>query len=134
MQNITKEERTAIRCFLAVVIFYGLVSVLAGCASDDWTSRDTLAEITWQSLNVIDAHQTAHITRNGLMEVDPLTVRIIGQYPSSSDAYQLMLVYSIGHYLISRNLPAKYRKWWHIGTVAPKATVVFNNYQLTNYQ
>ena len=32
MQNITKEERTAIRCFLAVVIFYGLVSALAGCA------------------------------------------------------------------------------------------------------
>ena len=35
-----------------------VVASLQGCASSDWTRADTVAEVSWQVLNVVDAIQT----------------------------------------------------------------------------
>lgn len=107
------------------------VAVLSGCASDDWTRGDTVAELTWQAMNVVDAKQTANIHRTpNVHEANWLSQSLVGRQPSSSDAYQLAATYAVSHFAISRMLPPRWRKYWHIGMLVPKAVVIHNNAQL----
>ncbi len=107
-----------------------VVLMLAGCASQDWSRADTVAELSWQALNIVDARQTAEIHETpGIRETDPLTRRILGRQPDPSETYQLMATYAVSHYVISRSLPPRWRKYWHAATLAPKAAVVYDNHK-----
>ena len=108
-----------------------VVALMSGCASDDWTRSDTAAELTWQALNVIDGYQTARFYKDPLArEGNPLSRLIISERPSEAEAWQLAAGYAISHYLISRSLPPKWRRWWQGGTLFEKSHAVYNNDRL----
>lgn len=111
-----------------IALAAAVVALTSGCASDDWTRADTLAELSWQTLNVIDAKQTADIQYYPtLVEVDPLSRKVLGRNPGTAETYQLLATYAISHYVISRSLPPRWRKYWHVGTITSKALVVDSN-------
>jgi hypothetical protein len=75
--------------------------------------------------------QTANIhSTDNVYEVNPLSLALVGQNPSSSDAYQLMATYAVSHYAISRTLPKKWRRYWHAGMIGAKAGTVIRNHEI----
>lgn len=102
--------------------------LLTGCASTDWTAADTRRELAYQAVNAIDAYQTMHIAdRPDLKEGNAITAAIIGDQPSEGEVVTLFASYAVSHWLISRALPPKWRKYWQYGTTGYQGYAVINN-------
>lgn len=115
---------------LIVVLFY-----LQGCAvltpPEDWTRKDTIAEVAWQVMNVVDYRQTIDIQNHpNIIEGHWLSHAMLGNNPSSAATAQLHITYGISHYLISKYLPKKWRPYWHGGTIVEKGLTIKNNHEL----
>ncbi len=107
-------------CILIPVFFLG------GCAS--WTTTDTKYEIVFQLVNVADAYTTSKIRHtDGVEEKNPLTRSIIGREPKGTDVALLFTTYGISHYIISRALPGKWRRFYQVGSIGYGTYLVMNN-------
>lgn len=109
--------------------------MLSGCAvlasPNDWTRTDTVAEIAWQTMNVVDYGQTKDIQRHpNLVEVNWLSRRVLGPNPGTRETFQLLLTYALGHYLVSKYLPVKWRPYWHGSSLAGKYITIKSNHAL----
>ena len=109
----------------------GLV-LLDACAlappADDWTRFNTIAELSFQTVNAIDAFQTARIRgRHDLREGEPITRAIIGEKPSPGEVATYFGAMAVSHYLISRALPPKWRPWFQVVTVGYEGRTVWRN-------
>lgn len=119
------------------------VIALSGCAANgEWTRRDTIMEVTWQAVNVLDAVSTSRLEdtpdwhlverdgvtyRRRLEEHSPLTRAVIGPRPSSEDVYMWMTTVAISHWLIARALPPKWRPWYQGVSIAVSAEAFLGN-------
>ena len=115
-------------------IAIALLLVLQGCAvlgpPDDWTRTDTVAEIAWQVMNVVDYRQTIDIQNHpNLIEANVISQAFLGERPNTSDTAKLMAAYGIGHYLISKFLPARWRSLWHVGMLYGKGRTLMINHR-----
>ena len=100
-------------------------------AADPWTRTDTAYEIAYQVADYMDWRQTREFTQAsyytlGNYELNP----IMGKHPSHTTVNETFLIGSIGHYAISRMLPAKARHIWQYVTIGFESGVVGHNYQI----
>ncbi len=103
-----------------------LCFLLGGCAT--WTEEDTKYEIAFQLVNVADAYTTARIRHTeGVYEKNPITLSTIGSQPTEADVALLFITYGIGHYMIARALPRKWRRFYQVGSIAYSTAIVINN-------
>lgn len=113
---------------LALLALLALTGCSALAPKEDWTSADTRRELAFQGLNVVDALQTARIRDiPGLSEYSPLTAAVIGRQPKPEDVAWYFTTQAVSHYLISRALPARWRRWWQGGTAGFTLGLVVNN-------
>ena len=102
--------------------------LVSGCASANWTVSDTQREVTWQVVNALDAATTAQIQYEpGVIEKQPLTRAILGDEPRTGDTVVYFGSLALSHYLISRCLPSRYRKWFQVGSIGYSSAMVINN-------
>lgn len=126
-------ERLAIVLYLgAVLAALFLMLCLGGCASiaprDDWTTDHTVAEVSYQVFNLLDAAQTARIAdRPDLQESMPLTRAVLGPRPDPTDTWLYFTTMGISHYLIARALPARWRPWFQVPTAVNSGAAVLQN-------
>jgi hypothetical protein len=99
-----------------------------GPASDEWSQSDTRREIAFQFVNVLDAVQTNEIRgRTDVVEVGRWARSIMGTEPSRSEVATYFVAMGLSHYLISRALPPRWRKYWQAGTIADHGYAVVHN-------
>jgi hypothetical protein len=105
------------------------VLLLTGCAhSDPWSTRDTVMQLGVTVILAADARTTTHIQYvDGIYEAQPLTQRVLGRQPSTSDTYQYFATLAITNYMISRALPAKWRPYWQGASVVPSVIGLNSN-------
>lgn len=106
-----------------------IIAMLALCGcSIDMTRADWTREAAWQGLNAYDAVQTARIQHlPNVEEANPVTRHLLGANPSSSDTYQLFIVYGMGHALISAAFPPEWRKYWQYLSITASGVTIYNN-------
>lgn len=117
------------------IVFAAMACTLGGCAStnsykgpDTWAPSDTRREIAFQVINAWDVVQTNEIrNRADVQEVGPLARSLMGPEPTGSDIALYFGTMAATHYLISRALPPKLRKYWQLGTIANHGYVVGKN-------
>jgi hypothetical protein len=90
-----------------------------------WDTKDTIIEITWQAINVIDYFQTMEIARNPQEweEYNP----ILGKHPTTDEVTIYFITYALVHAGVSYILPDKYRVWFQGITFGYTISCVTNN-------
>lgn len=108
------------------------ILLISGCAHNDpWTTRDTVLQVGVTTILVADAVTTSRIQyHDGLYEQGPVAKVFLGSQPSTSDTYMYFGTLIVSNYLISRALPAKWRPYWQVGSVAHNAYSVYGNCKL----
>lgn len=93
-----------------------------------WNKSDTQRETIWQLIHVVDWGQTVDIAKNPnrYSEINPL----IGEHPSVNDVHRYMIASSLTHYLVSRTLKPRYRKYWQYITIGMTGTLIAHNYSV----
>jgi len=115
------------------LLFLGLLALLIFGASDvfaggKWTRTNTALELSYIAVALADAASTADIRNHSdIVEAQPIARAIMGANPEPAAVAGYFTGAIVGHYLISRALPAKYRHFWQAGTVAVQAAFVANN-------
>lgn len=125
------------------IIFILLLGLIAsGCLTtnsyawfDKWTTEDTILQIGFSSLIVIDTLQTRYFL--GLpkfydekyeyehTEGNP----ILGNRPSALKLYSYNSICLVGHLIISYILPKPYRNLWQFCWISIQTEVVHHNYK-----
>ncbi len=102
---------------------------LSGCASSsEWTRAATRWEIAFQVVNMADAYTTMQIRHTELIEEKNwLTRELIGAQPVEQDVAMLFAAYGIGHYLIAKALPKKWRPYYQVGSCVFWLELIVNN-------
>jgi len=107
--------------------------------ASNWTKADTAREVVFQTLMVADWLQTRDISVNNcrvLTELKPgqrcweEANPILGPSPTLDEVNTYFAVTMLGHYLVSRMLKPKYRKYWQYAWIAIEGGVVANNLQV----
>jgi hypothetical protein len=104
---------------LALVLCFPLTARAA-----EWAPADTHRELAFDALLALDTLQThsiAHVPT--YQEVNPL----LGAHPSNAAVNRYMLGCALGHYLISRALPAEDRRYWQWLTLGVEGGIVAHN-------
>ena len=124
------EEMTVTSANILMTVIL-LAPAISGCASDSWTKTDTKYEIAFQVINAADAYTTSRIRHTyGVEEMNPITRAIVGSQPNETDVALLFITYGISHYVIATVLPAKWRRFYQVGTTLYSASLVIENCNL----
>ena len=130
------------RVAVLLVLALFVLSMCTGCAvNGDWSRRDTVLEVSWQVVNVLDAVSTSRLEdspdwtllndgtgrRRRLEEASPITRAVIGPRPSKEDVYMWMATVGISHWLIARSLPPKWRPWYQGASILVSGEAVIGN-------
>lgn len=102
--------------------------LLSGCAStfaEKWSTGDTIREVTYGTLHVVDWGQTRYIAKHPdkYEERNPL----IGRHPSTGRVDIYMGSTLLLHPVISGYLKPEYRRWWQYITIGIEGGAVVNN-------
>ena len=93
---------------------------------DTWSTYDTIMEIPYQTLLIVDYMQTRKgIGKPMFMEQDPL----IGPHPNMRTLNIAYVVLALGHFAISYLLPEQWRDSWQVATAGVEGMVVISNNQ-----
>lgn len=93
----------------------------------DWTKDDTHRQWAVTTLLVADWLQTRDIaTRPDFYETNPY----LGNNPSLTQVDQYFAVCLLGHWMISKQLPPKWRKGWQYVFIITEAGAVSRNYSI----
>ncbi len=107
-----------------------LISFLVGgCAhQDDWTRRDTVMQLGVTVVLVADAVTTSRMQYDpNVFEAGPIASKVLGLQPDTSDTYLYFGSLIVANYLISRALPAKWRRYWRGWEAGVHGYAVINN-------
>lgn len=97
----------------------------------DWSKTDTRWQLAYTAVAIADAFTTADIrNHDDIVEVAPLTRQVLGRNPEPLPTAAFFAGEIVGHYLISRALPPKYRRIWQATTVTVQGAVVANNIRI----
>ena len=112
--------------------------VLAGClvlaspawADDEraWTKEDTLRQLTYTTLHVLDWGTTLDIAEkpDRYHENNP----ILGKHPSRGDVNAYMATTLILNWAVAYAMPHPYREMWQYAGIAVEAYCVGNNFHI----
>jgi hypothetical protein len=110
------------------IIIACLAALFSGCASDQWTRTDTIYELAYVASISADAYTTSQIQyTDGYSEQQPATRAILGAQPRTSDTWSYFATLGVSHYLISRALPERWRRWWQVGGTAYHGYMAYRN-------
>lgn len=115
---------------LLLAILFLIAICLAGCASNDWSRRDTIGELAVVGTLAIDAYQTAQFQHHEDQQEIGWVRGICGAKPSSACSYEYFGTVAISHWLIAKLLPATWRRYWQAGAVAVEIPVIYSNTRL----
>ena len=115
------------RILLSFIIILALPN-LSLAWKDDWTKADTIREVAWQVIHVIDWGQTLEIARqpDKFYELNP----IMGKHPSVGKVNAYMAISAITHAGISYVLPKKYRVYYQWITFSVSSACIINNFNV----
>ena len=109
----------------ALLLALALVASTARAA--EWTPADTHRELAFTGLLLLDTLQTHNISHvPTYQEENP----ILGPHPSNAAVNRYMLGCAVGHYVISRMLPEKDRRYWQWLTIGIEGGVVAHNFYI----
>lgn len=112
----------------ATILAAGLFLIKEAKAADDWSTDNTVAEVSYQLVNAIDYAQTIRIKdRPDLVEGNWAGRAWMGREPHGTGAVTYFATLAVSHYVISRLLPAKWRPYWQVGTLAASGYNVIRN-------
>lgn len=111
---------------IALSITFLFISSL--CHAEEWTKSDTKRELVYMIFHVADWSQTLYIS-NHLEERHEIN-KVLGKYPSKSKVNLYFASTAVGHYVVSKALPPKWRKRWQYITIAVESGTVARNYKL----
>jgi hypothetical protein len=114
-----------------------ILFVASGCFAlpwehDPWTTQDTVLQLTFSALAMIDFWQTytflytGTYKEQGYYETNP----ILGNYPSKIRFFSYAGICIIGHLLISYILPQFFRTIWQIAWSCIEIKYIHHNYQI----
>jgi hypothetical protein len=98
----------------------------------EWTTQDTVFELTSLSLISIDAWQTytflytGNYKQKGHHEDNP----ILGKYPAKQKFFTYWTTCIIGHSIVSYILPKPYRSFWQFFWIGAELKTIHHNYQM----
>ena len=107
---------------------------LSGCES--LQSFNEGSEATFQAVHLVDTLQTIHGSASDPCygEGDPVTRRLIGERPSSSEVAAWGVGYAMVHYGVTRLLTEngfdKTAAVWEVATIADTVTAIGHNYSI----
>ena len=104
-----------------------LTNVSISYSNDNkWITEDTIYQAIFSGLLIIDWLQTKEAVSNGIKENN----FILGPHPSqnSIDAFGASVI--IGHLVVSKILPIKYRRYWQVFTIGIESKNVNHNYKI----
>ena len=97
-----------------------VVTLCMGCTSfhkqekDTWTTGDTIRQMAFTGLNILDSKQTHRITDDPMSHEDN---RLLGKNPSHSRINNYFITTTILNGLISYILPKGERELWQYGSI-----------------
>lgn len=94
----------------------------------DWTTGDTVLQLTYTTLHVLDWAQTLHIARNPDDYYEKN--RHLGQHPSEGKVNTFFAATLVANTAISIWLPKPYRTGWQLYLNIERAYWVRNNHQI----
>ncbi len=105
-----------------------LLCLIAVPAYADWTKADTLREVAWQGIHIMDWGTTLDMARqpDKYHEINP----ILGKHPSVGKVNLYMGLSAIGHMAVSYALPEKIRPYWQYITIGISSACVINNFNV----
>ncbi len=111
-----------------MIIIFILFIPFTSFASDDWTKEDTMREVAWGVIHVIDWGQTLEAARqpDKYHELNP----ILGRHPSIGNVNVYMGLSAIGHLGISYILPKKIRPYWQWVSIGVSGACIINNFNV----
>ena len=114
-------------------LMIALLALLAvsGCAS--FSTETKVEESVWQTLNVVDAYQTAHISDHPLFYEREMAW-LIGRRPTPQAAYAGLAGMAVVHFMVTAILeehaPRSVRRLWQAIELVDKGTNVTNNWRI----
>jgi len=115
-------------CILISVFF------IVGCAGmrgprDPWTTTDTVLQVTYSALHIMDWSQTLHIARNSekYYETNP----ILGEHPSTGRVNTYFAVTLLANTVIPMHLNKPYRNIWQGIWIINQYTYVQHNRRIS---
>lgn len=93
----------------------------------DWNKQDTMLEILFTTLILIDRQQTMEVTKHPdeLYENNPF----LGENPSVGEVNRAFIFVGILHPLTSAILPPPYRGYWQFFTIGVEGHAVYMNFK-----
>jgi hypothetical protein len=112
---------------LAVILMLVVIPT-SSSAFDKWTKTNTMLELSWLALDIVDWGQTLHIAKNPdeFHETNPL----LGDHPSVSEVNRHFIIGAVIHAGFSYVLPRKYREVFQIFSIGWTGNTVKRNYNI----
>ena len=97
-------------------------------AEDKWTKTNTVMELSWISLHLVDWGQTLQIAKNPnrFHERNP----ILGRHPSIRSVNRFMIIGLVTHVSASFVLPHDIRNFWQVTSIVVAGIIVTNNFKI----
>lgn len=97
------------------------------CMAGDWTTADTVRQLTYTGLTVIDCEQTKRFISNPHMyENNP----ILGKHPSEARINNLCAASIVGNAAVSYILPRRWREAWQYVWIGAEVGAVAHNHSI----
>jgi len=114
---------------MKILITFLLVVLTSSIQADNkWTKTNTIMEVSWIGLHIIDWRQTLQIAENPdrFHERNP----ILGRHPSVRSVNRFMVIGLVTHISISIILPEKERKFWQVVSLTAVGIIATNNFKV----
>lgn len=110
-----------------------LLAILLTCLiqtskADDWTTGDTVRQVTYLTIQAMDWNQTRHIAKHPETYSEVTIDSIIGKHPSTKNVDAWMLSTMILHTGLVYILPSSTRKVFQYTSIVMKGDAVAKNY------
>jgi predicted secreted Zn-dependent protease len=103
-----------------------IATQIAGCATIQWSKADTVRQLAFTSLLVVDWVQTRNNASDGWQGVKELNP-ILGSKPDTTTVDLYILGAMLGHFAVSIALPPKYRSHWQMFWIGVETCADVNN-------
>ena len=117
------------KSILALAVIILLISMPAfatdqAVTNDQWTKDDTMKEVAFVGLLVLEKTQRNYVANHGGMYMpNPF----LGPNRRESDVDKFLIASAILHPVISYLLPRQWRNWWQYGTLIVEGTSIAAN-------
>ncbi len=113
--------------FIVAAISF-LVGTTTAFAFDEWTKKDTIYQLTYATLHIVDWGQTRYIAKNPDRFHEKNLV--LGKHPSAAEVDVYFAATLVAHTGIAYILPTEYRRIWQCVWIGVEGGCVARNFRL----